>query len=118
MHRLLHLLVPGAWCQYCINHERHIPKHLVDLFAYTGIFNRSNPLNPFRNWTYVFIPYDTGDVFSGDRVMEYCGIGINGMMDCVTTYHVGFVDAIMAMRWAAAQGPGNKWSLQGLVPVA
>ncbi|WP_188602425.1 pectin acetylesterase-family hydrolase [Vulcanisaeta souniana] len=103
--------VPGVSTVLTMNAT--YPNIWIDLFAYTGILNRSNPLNPFRNWTYVFIPYDTGDVFSGDRVMEYCGIGINGMMDCVTTYHVGFVDAIMAMRWAAAQGPWKQVVLAG-----
>jgi hypothetical protein len=77
-----------------------------------GILDRGNPLNPFRNWTIVYIPYVTGDVHSGDRVMEYCGIGSNGL-DCRVTYHVGFVNAIIAMRWIASQGHWKQVVLSG-----
>ena len=31
----------------------------------TGIFNVTNPNNPFYNWTLVDVPYCSGDVFSG-----------------------------------------------------
>jgi len=36
-----------------------------------GIFSRANPLNPFR--TIVYIPYSTGDVHIGNRVMKLQG---------------------------------------------
>jgi hypothetical protein len=32
-----------------------------------GIFDNSNTSNPFRNWNAVYIPYCTGDVFSGTK---------------------------------------------------
>jgi hypothetical protein len=31
----------------------------------SGIFDRSNPDNPVKDWSYVFIPYCTGDVHAG-----------------------------------------------------
>ena len=31
----------------------------------TGIFNVTNPDNPFYNWTLVDVPYCSGDVFGG-----------------------------------------------------
>ena len=36
-------------------------------------FNRVNMNNPFRNASFVFIPYCTGDVHSGDQVTSYGG---------------------------------------------
>jgi hypothetical protein len=32
-----------------------------------GIFNRSDPANPVRDWSFVFIPYCSGDVHTGNR---------------------------------------------------
>lgn len=30
-----------------------------------GIFDRSDPDNPFRDWNFVFLPYCSGDIFAG-----------------------------------------------------
>ncbi len=83
---------------------------LSKLMAKMGIFNRANPLNPFRNWTFVYIPYGTGDVHIGNRVMKY-KLGLFGISK--TVYHVGFVNAVVAMRWAAQQGDFNKVVIAG-----
>lgn len=32
----------------------------------TGIFDRTNPANPVKDWNYIYIPYCSGDVFTGD----------------------------------------------------
>jgi Pectinacetylesterase len=32
-----------------------------------GIFNRNDPDNPVRTWSFVFVPYCTGDVHAGNR---------------------------------------------------
>jgi Pectinacetylesterase len=32
-----------------------------------GIFNRTDPDNPMRDWSFVFIPYCSGDVHAGNR---------------------------------------------------
>jgi hypothetical protein len=36
-----------------------------------GIFDSENPENPFADWSIVFIPYCTGDVFLGDATTTY-----------------------------------------------
>jgi len=38
-----------------------------------SIFDRSAPGNPYREFTFVFVPYCTGDVHAGDRVQDYLG---------------------------------------------
>lgn len=36
-----------------------------------GIFDFTNPRNPLRDWSFVFIPYCTGDVHSGSNSAHY-----------------------------------------------
>lgn len=39
------------------------------------IFDREDPENPFRDANYLYIPYCTGDLHNGDRVMTYSVFG-------------------------------------------
>jgi hypothetical protein len=45
--------------------------------ASPGVFDRSDPANPVSDWNYVFVPYCTGDVHSGNQP--------NGMVPGLTT---------------------------------
>jgi hypothetical protein len=48
-----------------------------------GFFDRSAAANPFKDYSYVYIPYCTGDVFAGNNVMAYpSGMG----------HHVGYAN--------------------------
>ncbi len=78
------------------------------LMSKLGIFNRANPLNPFKDWTIVYIPYGTGDVHIGNRVMKYYFFKYSK-----TVYHVGYVNAVVAMRWIASQGNFEKIVIAG-----
>jgi hypothetical protein len=42
-----------------------------DVASIGNTTNRTDPLNPFQDWNYVFIPYCTGDVHAGDNVATY-----------------------------------------------
>lgn len=66
-----------------------------------GIFNRKNDNNPFQNWTFVYIPYSTGDVHAGNRVIEY--VHPFNSEKTRTVYHAGFVNATTVLRWVAEQ---------------
>lgn len=48
------------------------------------LFDRDDPTSPFAGATYVYVPYCTGDVYSGDRVVEYDDAGT-----ARTVHHVG-----------------------------
>ena len=50
-----------------------------------GIFDLNDPDNPFRDWSFVYVPYCTGDLHLGDNVHEYSAD--------VTVNHKGFVNA-------------------------
>lgn len=62
-----------------------------------GIFDLSNPENPFADYSFVFVPYCTGDVHLGNNVNEYApGLTIN---------HVGMVNGMAAVDYLAANFP-------------
>jgi Pectinacetylesterase len=46
-----------------------------------GFFDRQSAANPFKNYSYVYVPYCTGDVHAGNNVVQY---GTH------TAKHVGF----------------------------
>jgi len=71
--------------------------------ATRGIFDRRNEKNPFRDYTFVLVPYSTADVHSGNRVMRYYHPLKPSRSRVV--YHVGFVNAAVAVRWAARELP-------------
>lgn len=54
----------------------------------SGIFDLNDPTNPFRDWSFVYVPYCTGDLHLGDNVNEYSPE--------VTVSHKGFVNASAA----------------------
>ncbi|MBC7769100.1 MAG: hypothetical protein H7124_09970 [Phycisphaerales bacterium] len=37
----------------------------------SGVFDLDNPRNPLRDWSFVFVPYCTGDVHSGSNTATY-----------------------------------------------
>lgn len=63
--------------------------------SYTnGFGDLTNPLNPFKDWNAVFIPYCTCDVHWGDKVNYYPG------PPSIQIYHRGFHNAQVVERWA------------------
>lgn len=72
---------------------------LSKLMGSMGIFNRGRKENPFKDWTFLYIPYGTGDVHSGNRVMKYTNL----FGQTMTVHHTGYVNSTVAMRWIAKQ---------------
>jgi hypothetical protein len=62
-----------------------------------GIFDFANPANPFADWSIVYVPYCTGDIFLGDAQHDYG----NG----VVIEHRGSVDAKAALQHMAEAFP-------------
>ncbi len=56
----------------------------IRTFERFGMFNRDDMTNPFRDASFVFVPYCTGDVHAGERVQVY-----NPEMPSRQTHHVG-----------------------------
>jgi len=57
---------------------------------FTGtIFDRTLTQNPFKDFSYVYIPYCTGDVHAGNNIITYSSGGTSR-----TYHHVGHVNAL------------------------
>lgn len=66
------------------------PMVLGEIAQGAAILDRSNPANPFRDASVVFVPYCTGDFHAGDSVTTYTLGGLSK-----TVHHVG------ARNWGA-----------------
>jgi hypothetical protein len=73
------------------------------MFANTegmGIFDTDNPLNPFKDWSFVYIPYCTGDIHWGANDKTYADyLGWYGAVGTVTIHHRGFVNFQVVLKW-------------------
>jgi hypothetical protein len=63
----------------------------------SGIFDFANEANPLRDWSFVFVPYCTGDVHIGDNVNAYD--------DELQINHVGFRNASAGLDHLASAFP-------------
>lgn len=70
-----------------------------------GVYDRSNPNNPFKDWTHVVVPYCTGDIHWGDNTVTYQKT--NGTT--FTIHHRGARNAKAVLNWLQEhyQNPEN-----------
>lgn len=66
-----------------------------------GIYDRTNPANPFRDYTHVYIPYCTGDLHWGNAATSYTDQGSAP----IVIQHKGAANAVTALNWAGANVP-------------
>jgi hypothetical protein len=62
-----------------------------------GVFDFANPANPFTDWSFVFVPYCTGDVHIGDNTQSYG--------EDLTVEHNGFVNGSFALEHLVERFP-------------
>lgn len=65
----------------------------------TGIFDFTNPENPFADYNVVFVPYCTADVHLGDATVEYAVEAEGVEAHTVTINHNGYNNALSAITW-------------------
>ncbi len=74
--------------------------------TFTGVLDRADPANPFRDWTLVYVPYCTGDVHTGDRVTQYTVTLPGGAAtDTRAFHHVGHQNFAAFMKRLAPTFP-------------
>jgi hypothetical protein len=56
-----------------------------------GIFDFDRPENPFADYSFVYVPYCTGDIHLGNKVSEYS--------PDLTVKHVGFINGLTAAAY-------------------
>ncbi len=59
-----------------------------------GMADLDNPDNPFKDWSFVFVPYCTGDIHWGDSAQTYTWAGTDH-----TIHHKGFVNVTAVLDW-------------------
>ena len=69
-----------------------------ELAEYRGIFDRSNPENPFKDFSVIVVPYCTGDVHIGDASRRY---GDDPSSRPVA--HRGYRNVAAVLGWLAEQ---------------
>jgi hypothetical protein len=62
-----------------------------------GVFNVSDERNPFADYSFVYVPYCTGDVHLGNAVTEYTAD--------LTVHHKGYVNGTAALDYLAETYP-------------
>ena len=67
-----------------------------------GLFDQSNPKNPYRDWNLVVLPYCTGDIHWGSKDQSYTDFtgavtGVPG--GSVTIHHRGFDNFLYVREW-------------------
>ena len=87
-------------CLYAHTYYEAVPP--IESFADTegmGILDTENPLNPFKDWFVVYIPYCTGDIHWGAADTEYQDYaGAYGGFS-QTIKHRGFVNFQVVLKW-------------------
>lgn len=66
-----------------------------------GIFDRTDGQNPFKDWSFVFVPYCTGDLHGGDNVATYTSPAGVAMQ----YHHTGRKNIELALSRIAATWP-------------
>jgi hypothetical protein len=67
-----------------------LPTWLGDQQSYSGIFDRNDPTNPFRDASFVFFPHCTGDGHTADKISAYPGMS--------PIHQVGYANVQEALR--------------------
>jgi Pectinacetylesterase len=67
-----------------------------------GIFDATNPENPFSTYSAVMVRYCTGDVHLGDREATYTVSNDKGEKRQFTIHHRGQVNAMAVLKWVQA----------------
>jgi Pectinacetylesterase len=108
-HRLAIFLNGGGACWNSMNCDLHArPTYHAQLDSTDipdtqgGLFDLSNPRNPIKSYTIVFIPYCTGDVFLGGRTVSYVSTDTTGASHQIQVRHQGRANADLAVAWVEA----------------
>ncbi|HKE91244.1 MAG TPA: pectin acetylesterase-family hydrolase [Gemmatimonadales bacterium] len=110
--RLVIYLNGGGACWNNLNCDLHGRGTFRDVIDTTqlpdqksGIFDFANPRNPARDFTIIFIPYCTGDVFLGARTVSYSSTDTTGAKHPFDIRHRGRANAEQAVAWVYARYP-------------
>jgi len=67
--------------------------------TYSGLFDQANPANPVKDWSFVYIPYCTGDIHTGSATKSYFNVGNPLLPPSYTIQHRGFDNFMVVLDW-------------------
>lgn len=67
--------------------------------TYSGIFDLANALNPVRDWTFVYVPYCTGDTHLGSSTRTYANFWNPFLPATFTLQHRGSDNFMVVLDW-------------------
>lgn len=73
----------------------------TDPATFQGIFELANPDNPVKDWSFVYIPYCTGDVHLGSATRTYANVGhpVFPLPQTFDIQHRGFDNFMAVLDW-------------------
>jgi len=75
---------------------------------FEGIFKLDNPENPVRDWSFVYIPYCTGDIHMGSATKTYSNAGNPNVPATFAIQHRGFDNFMVVLDWITKNFDGPK----------
>lgn len=67
--------------------------------TYDGLFNLTDRANPVKDWSYVYIPYCTGDIHLGSNTKQYFNAGNPALPSTFLIQHRGFDNFMVVLEW-------------------
>ena len=86
-------------CLYFKTYNAQETETVAALNNMKGIFDTTNPANPFKDWYVVYLPYCTGDLFWGANDEAYPDIWNQVGGYPWTIKHRGFVNFQVVLKW-------------------
>jgi len=86
-------------CLYYKTYNAQETETVAALNNMNGIFDTTNPANPFKDWYVVYLPYCTGDLFWGANDQQYTTPSYLGPQITATIKHRGFVNFQAVLKW-------------------
>jgi len=86
-------------CLYFPTCTQEVDETTSDAASTGGIFDTENPDNPFKDWSFVFIPYCTGDIHWGSGDYDYPDYLNRYGGGNVTIRHRGFDNFLVVLKW-------------------
>ena len=86
-------------CLYIPTYSKEINTTVEGLNQADGIFDMNHSANPFKDWSFVFIPYCTGDMHWGSNDKAYPdNLNLYGG-EPFTIHHRGFDNFLVVLKW-------------------
>ena len=86
----------AATCLYLKPYTQEVNTTVATLENAGGMLDTNDPENPFKDWSFVFVPYCTGDIHWGSNDIEY---SLPPVIPPTVIHHRGFDNFLVVLKW-------------------